>query len=933
MLAVATTGAMWEVRQPEDDEYELLNLAEQNRTKDTSDSDAKAISSVKLETESYQSTSRLIVYLFTFITAVFLVLTSAALGSSIASNKKAKFNISNILPSVGIQSGDCDTLKYVNLTFHLLINCLGTIIIGCSNYLQQSNCPVSPSLTVVCTSPTFNDIQYEMKTYGDVPFGCNSPTALFRRGQSSVIIIWMIFVVTSLPIHLFLNGITGYSIQAYPVSGQVLSFQDPSYSLLINETLQYAHLWAPAQINITDCATYLADAENWVTEFSNITIVVQQDSEVPKYQNFINLWNSASGETEGPPTPDELHTCYLQQSHPICSVTVRWFPLVVATIAMLIKTITAFLALRNSHHFKYRLYNSLGDFIAVATRHREELSVPEECLANKGEYKKQKLRSLRGGSGGIPKRAEYARHFWIQYLDVWDYLIWLFWVGSIVIISIFLNKSLDVVKNDFRGEDSETITNIFDLFAIAGFGKVSLSFIISNSGGQTAVQGGGAVGLPLQIALANAPQLWLSICYLLWNNQITRIWGEHEWRSYSGRRKPPRVSYGTNVPGLRNTRWLQLPYGLSLVIMIISTTMHWIVSQTLFVIEVENQSGLPVQNGVPSPDAIIFTICYSPTAIFVIAVLAGIVILGMTMYYITPFRSWMPFMGGSARVVFASCTALPKDLPEDGIMWGDVSDEWGRLAGFAENARGLQAREIYPMRYRKPTTETTAKPPFAARTHTMSSQRSKVSYDAETYSNVSRASSIYPPSYKAMPRLGELRYPEPSSPTYPERKTSRSTSFSTEPSGLVYPDMYDASPVAGADHIGKTRSPTARTIPTISEGNRETLNVATSPTDLEPVAVRVGRVYQSPQTSRPTRNNGMGAGYGEYTGSRSDLSSDLEPINTEEQLMYTSPQPLEDDSDEEPEWKGWGVNPVENGNDDHSEMGKEDEERWRGWGQ
>ena len=112
------------------------------------------------------------------------------------------------------------------------------------------------------------------------------------------------------------------------------------------------------------------------------------------------------------------------------------------------------------------------------------------------------------------------------------------------------------------------------------------------------------------------------------------------------------VSYGTSEPGARNTRWLQLPYMLSAILMVISTTMHWIVSQALFVVEVENQSGLPEVNGQSAPDAIIFAICYSPTAIFVIAIMAMALILGITIYYVIPFRSWMPFMAGSARVVF-----------------------------------------------------------------------------------------------------------------------------------------------------------------------------------------------------------------------------------------------------------------------------------------
>ena len=763
-------------------------------------------------------------------------------------------------------------------------------------------------LKLVCTSPTFKNIQKEMKEYHDVPFGCNSPTALLRRGQKSVILIWTVLVITSLPVHLFLNGVTGYSIQAFPVSGRVVSNQNNTFS---------PRPWENniTDILITDCANYLASAENWVTEFKNITIVVTEDANVHKYQEFINSWNSGSGETQGPPSPNELFACYMIPSTPICSVTIRWFPLVVTTIAMLIKTITVFLAIRKSDHFRYRLYNSLGDFIAVATRHREELSVPGECLANKGEWKRQGMRALKGGIRGIPLRAVYARRIWIRYLGTLDWIVWLFWVGSIACIWVLVEKSLATVRNNFRDEHSDEITNIFTLFSIAGFGRVSLAFIVSNSGGETAFEGEKAVGLPLQIALANSPQLWLSVGYLLWNNQITRIWGEHEWRSFAGRRKPPRVSYGTSERGVRNTRWLQLPYMLSAMLMVISTTMHWIVSQALFVVEVENQSGLPVVNGQAAPDAIIFAICYSPTAIFVIAVMAMALILGITIYYVIPFRSWMPFMAGSARVVFASCCALPKDLPADGVMWGDVSDEWGRLAGFGENAKGIQANEIYPERFKRttphPSQDSASDRPQTARTYASTARDSYFERPASSYT-------LSQEGYFTASPEETLRYPETASNTYSQPDYHYQGSEDLEP--LVIP-------------VTRQRGSTTSTI-----GSTQPFRPSTLSPDYARTLSQSSR--RSPQTRRPREEDELGAGY------RSDARGFRSRVSLHDQSTrsaYVSPvqeRPLyetsEDNaSDRDVKWKGWGVNPNTNVHDeevsdsDHSAV---ELHEWKGWG-
>jgi len=753
-----------------------------------------------------------------------------------------------------------------------------------------------------------------MKQYNDVPFGTNSPTALFRRGEKTVILIWTVLVVTSLPIHLFLNGVTGYSIQAFPVSGNVLSAQNgsPPPPLTVTDGN-----WTTVQV--TDCANYLANAENWVTEFKNMTIVVRLDSEVPKYQAFINSWNSETAETDGPPSPDEIDSCYMDPITPTCSVTVRWFPLVVTTIAMIIKSVTSFLAIRKSDHFKYRLYNSLGDFIAVATRHREELSVPGECLANKGEWKRQGMTALKGGTGGIPIRASFARKMWIGYLGLLDWLVWIFWVASVAMIWYFVGTSLDTVRNGFRDENGQEITNIFTLFGIAGFGKVSLAFIISDE----------AAGLPLQVALANCPQLWLSVGYLLWNNQLTRIWGEHEWRSYAGRRKLPRVSYGGKVPGVRNTRWLQLPYVMTIMLMIVSTTMHWIVSQTMFVVEVENLSGLPVQNNTPAPKAIIFDICYSPTAIFVIAVMGLAAVLGITIYYVLPFRSWMPFMAGSARVVFASCCALPKDLPVDGIMWGDVSDEWGRLAGFGENAKGIQGGEIYPERFKRPTLpatkDTATDRPTTARTTRSYASQGGDSYFDRPYSNRQTSQESYQRGRSYRPTdLETLRYPEDAIYSRPSSVSPspsyRSTNEDLEP--LNIPATYssrDRRPSPSRSTYASTiDSPTAHR--PLTDFNRPPSSRASS----------------SPVTRRPPGHIELGAGYSSdpasFRNRFSVQSTDTSP--GWERSVFESPMAIEEESEREPEWKGWGVNPDDGHESDSDRSVKEraPKPRWKGWG-
>jgi hypothetical protein len=142
----------------------------------------------------------------------------------------------------------------------------------------------------------------------------------------------------------------------------------------------------------------------------------------------------------------------------------------------------------------------------------------------------------------------------------------------------------------------------------------------------------------------------------------------------------------TDQTGVKPTRWLQLPYWLTGILMTISTIMHWLVSQTLFVVEILGKDSSPGY----------FYINYSPFAIFSIGVVSTILVVLITIYYFLPVRTWMPLMAGSARVVFESCVRLEPNLPLEGIEWGDVSTPMKRLAGFGNVARELKKGATYP---------------------------------------------------------------------------------------------------------------------------------------------------------------------------------------------------------------------------------------------
>ena len=129
---------MWTNKSRDRENYEMLDRAAASRGKGCGDVDVRAIQTVKYKEESYQSTARILVWALCVITGLLLILTSTTIGTAVCSDRKSVFNIQGIMPSINLASGDCDSLKLPNLILVLFVNFVGTIVIGASNYLQQS---------------------------------------------------------------------------------------------------------------------------------------------------------------------------------------------------------------------------------------------------------------------------------------------------------------------------------------------------------------------------------------------------------------------------------------------------------------------------------------------------------------------------------------------------------------------------------------------------------------------------------------------------------------------------------------------------------------------------------------------------------------------------------------------------------------------------
>jgi hypothetical protein len=407
---------------------------------------------------------------------------------------------------------------------------------------------------------------------------------------------------------------------------------------------------------------YLLSSVAYVTDYNNMTVVLFSDENSGNYTSYAR---GQGGFDNFAPDVGDIADCYINSVLSQCEVTIRWFPLLVTAIAITIKSLIAVIAVHRHAHFRKRLFNSLGDMIVIGTRR------PQLQINSNGKYP---FVNKKKGPGMFGWSCRQKRIPWVKSLGKSDLGVALFWWSSVIGVTVGGALAWNNVGSGL---------SISDRLRRFGVGTIdpSTSFIPGDQGGK-----GSPEILLILILVANSPQLRLSFGYLLRNNQITRISMIQEWRNYYCRRQNPRVSYTTHDRGLRATRWLQLPYWATAILMIINTTLHWLVSQTMFVVEIFGNNTFDAT----------FYINYSPPAIIAIGLASSILVLGITIYYFIPRKTWMPLMGSSAKLVFESCKGLSWPLPRHGIAWGDISTLTEYRTGFSENVLPLTVGIIYP---------------------------------------------------------------------------------------------------------------------------------------------------------------------------------------------------------------------------------------------
>lgn len=177
-------------------------------------------------------------------------------------------------------------------------------------------------------------------------------------------------------------------------------------------------------------------------------------------------------------------------------------------------------------------------------------------------------------------------------------------------------------------------------------------------------------GLLSYILVANMPQLIMSLLYFSYNNLFTRMLSAVEWNGFANERKGVRVS--SKPMGAQRSRYfLQLPYRISVPLLIVSTSMHWLISQSLFVVAIQRFSSeydRVYQNWT------LLACGYSPIAIVLVITIACGLVVALLVTGSRRFRSGMPVAATCSMAIAAAChspdCASTIITAENPVKWG-----------------------------------------------------------------------------------------------------------------------------------------------------------------------------------------------------------------------------------------------------------------------
>ncbi|CAP74251.1 Pc14g01100 [Penicillium rubens Wisconsin 54-1255] len=573
--------------------------------------------------------------------------------------------------------GDCNQVHHLGKAMHWLVNVLSTGVLSASNFGMQ--CLVAP---------TRKDVDRAHRTASWLDIGVPSLRNLFRISRKRSF-LWLCLCFSSLPFHLFYNSaiyyktaVPAYEVFAGPGSLHQMDWPDvqlnniPKTSDQADSLKSLLHAAKNGTLHHLDSASCVAAfAQTYQTSYGKLllatesakdndsyTLVYANPVYQPKYypgnkamlpypwvcpsdsgsqrvcsengSSAVHKWAENKNWTvdvqPGYMTSASynIQHCLAEPVPQKCSLQYSPPSMVAVVVANLVKTgILLYIWLGMPRAPLLTVGDGIASFLRRSDPYSLGMCLPSDGSAIYTHPVYAKLPSLKNRKFRRPAVYTGKRRLWGSSVSTrWGIFI-LWWMLSIiaglVMLMFGLNNAIGIhIWQTKPGEiNSQTITSTGDS---QGF--------VANS------------------IMANLPQLIFSFLYVAYNSILTSMCLSAEWSRFGHRRKGLRVSHNPRL-SQRSNYFLTLPYRYAVPLMATSAVLHWLVSQSLFVIAIEAYNTHMERD--PLQD--VYACGYSPLAIVIATSIGGVMFTCLIVLSLRRLESAMPVAGSCSLAIAAAC--------------------------------------------------------------------------------------------------------------------------------------------------------------------------------------------------------------------------------------------------------------------------------------
>lgn len=173
--------------------------------------------------------------------------------------------------------------------------------------------------------------------------------------------------------------------------------------------------------------------------------------------------------------------------------------------------------------------------------------------------------------------------------------------------------------------------------------------------------------------LVNLPQFALSFCYITLNGICTSMASAQEWNNLAAYRKGLRVT--TPQESQRSTYFLQLPYKWALPLMATSSILHWLMSQSFYLVRAEMYDG----DGEISRSDNLSGCGLSFLSLWIFTIVALVLVCAVGLVGDRRMQQKIPLAASCSLVISAACH-IPRgeqDVHLKKVKWGVVEKSPG----------------------------------------------------------------------------------------------------------------------------------------------------------------------------------------------------------------------------------------------------------------